>query len=120
MLSVDEELIFQKGKINLIIGATGAGKTSLLMALLGEPFFLWRCGRVLTWKRGRQGEMHFNPAGPDSFMNLPREGGVAYAAQESWVLNDTIRVCRRSKTFFSRGVPFDDIAEQYYLRSTVR
>lgn len=38
VLSVDEELIFQKGKISLIIGATGAGKTSLLMALLGEPF----------------------------------------------------------------------------------
>lgn len=24
--------------------------------------------------------------------NLPRHNGIAYAAQESWVLNDTIRV----------------------------
>lgn len=24
--------------------------------------------------------------------NLPRKNGIAYAAQESWVLNDTIRV----------------------------
>jgi len=38
------------------------------------------------------GELHFIPSSPDSFVNLPREGGVAYAAQESWVQNETIRV----------------------------
>ncbi len=38
------------------------------------------------------GELHYIPSGPDAFVNLPREGGVAYAAQESWVQNDTIRV----------------------------
>jgi hypothetical protein len=36
--------------------------------------------------------LHFIPSGPNSFVNLPREGGVAYAAQESWVQNETIRV----------------------------
>ena len=71
MLHIDEELFFKRGKLNLIVGPTGSGKTSLLMALLGE--------------------MHYIPAGPDSFVNLPREGGVAYAAQESWVQNDTIK-----------------------------
>jgi ABC-type multidrug transport system fused ATPase/permease subunit len=35
--------------------------------------------------------MHFIPASPNSWYNLPRTGGVAYAAQESWVLNETIR-----------------------------
>jgi ABC-type multidrug transport system fused ATPase/permease subunit len=34
-LRIDEELVFKRGKINLIVGVTGAGKTSLLMALLG-------------------------------------------------------------------------------------
>jgi hypothetical protein len=38
------------------------------------------------------GEMHFTPSGPTSWFNLPRKGGVAYAAQESWVQNETIRV----------------------------
>ena len=71
MLHVDEDLFFKRGKLNLIVGPTGSGKTSLLMALLGE--------------------MHYIPAGPDSFVNLPRDGGVAYAAQESWVQNDTIK-----------------------------
>ncbi len=73
MLSIDDEVFFPRGKINLIIGPTGAGKTSLLMALLGE--------------------MHYIPQGPDSLVNLPRGGGVAYAAQESWVQSDTIKVC---------------------------
>lgn len=38
------------------------------------------------------GEMHYIPSGPDSFVSLPRTGGVAYAAQESWVQNETIKV----------------------------
>ena len=37
------------------------------------------------------GELHYVPSGPDSWFNLPREHGVAYAAQESWVQNETIR-----------------------------
>ena len=37
------------------------------------------------------GELHCIPSGSDSWFNLPREIGVAYAAQESWVQNETIR-----------------------------
>ncbi len=33
------------------------------------------------------------PSGPDSFVSVPRTGGVAYAAQESWIQSETIRVC---------------------------
>ncbi|KAF8908922.1 P-loop containing nucleoside triphosphate hydrolase protein [Gymnopilus junonius] len=70
-LHIDGELLFKRSCINLIIGPTGSGKTSVLMALLGE--------------------MHFIPSTADSWFNLPRQGGVAYAAQESWVQNATIR-----------------------------
>ncbi|KAF9476113.1 multidrug resistance-associated ABC transporter [Pholiota conissans] len=70
-LRIEDELLFKRDAINLIIGPTGSGKTSILMALLGE--------------------MHFIPMAPDSWFNLPRNGGIAYAAQESWVQNDTIR-----------------------------
>jgi hypothetical protein len=35
--------------------------------------------------------MHFIPLTADAWFNLPRNGGVAYAAQESWVQNETIR-----------------------------
>ncbi|KAH8086659.1 hypothetical protein BXZ70DRAFT_1067810 [Cristinia sonorae] len=70
-LRIEDDLFFKRGCINLVIGQTGSGKTSLLMALLGE--------------------MHFKPSGPNSLVSLPRKGGVAYHAQESWVLNETIR-----------------------------
>ncbi|TDL28857.1 P-loop containing nucleoside triphosphate hydrolase protein [Rickenella mellea] len=70
-LRIEDELFFKRGCFNLIIGPTGSGKTSLLMALLGE--------------------MHFIPSGPASSFSLPRSGGVAYAAQEAWVQNETIK-----------------------------
>lgn len=34
--------------------------------------------------------MHFIPTTPDSWFNLPRKNGIAYADQESWVQNATI------------------------------
>ncbi|KAG7086727.1 hypothetical protein E1B28_002661 [Marasmius oreades] len=72
VLAVDQEtLTFKQNGFNLIVGPTGSGKTSLLMALLGE--------------------MHYIPVAQDSYVSLPRAGGVAYAAQEAWVLNETIR-----------------------------
>lgn len=83
-LSVDGDLVFKKGGFNVIVGPTGSGKTSILIALLGE--------------------MHYIPTQPGSWLNLPREHGVAYAAQESWVQSESIRVsggvicCRDSST----------------------
>ncbi|KAJ7680686.1 hypothetical protein DFH06DRAFT_1163946 [Mycena polygramma] len=71
LLKIEGELLFKPGCVNLVLGPTGSGKTSLLMALLGE--------------------MHFVPTSLSSWYNLPRERGVSYAAQESWVMNDTIR-----------------------------
>lgn len=70
-LRIEDDLFFEKGKLNLIIGPTGCGKTSMLMALLGE--------------------LHFQPEILDSFYNLPRGGGVAYAAQEAWIQNATVK-----------------------------
>jgi ABC-type multidrug transport system fused ATPase/permease subunit len=81
-LRVDNTLAFKRGKINLLIGPTGAGKTSVLMALLGE--------------------MHFEPRGLGSRFGLPRAGGVAYAAQESWVQSESIR----DNILF--GAPYDE------------
>ena len=36
LLKIEGEVLFKKGVVNLIVGPTGAGKTSLLMAFLGE------------------------------------------------------------------------------------
>ncbi|KAI5122628.1 hypothetical protein M0805_008717 [Coniferiporia weirii] len=70
-LRFDGEVTFKRGHINLIVGPTASGKTSVLMALLGE--------------------MYFRPHGFGSWCNLPRDTGIAYAPQETWVLNETIR-----------------------------
>ncbi|KAF7377837.1 hypothetical protein MSAN_00207200 [Mycena sanguinolenta] len=69
ILKIEGELLFKSG-LSIVVGPTGSGKTSLLMALLGE--------------------MHLIPSST-SWFNLPRAQGVSYAAQESWVLNDTIK-----------------------------
>jgi ABC-type multidrug transport system fused ATPase/permease subunit len=70
-LHIDNMLEFRRGALNLVLGPTGGGKSALLLALLGE--------------------LHYVPHGPDSWCSLPREGGVALAAQETWVMSDTIR-----------------------------
>lgn len=47
-------------------------------------------------------EMHYVPLTSDSWFNLPRKNGVAYAAQESWVQNATIK----DNILF--GAPYDE------------
>ncbi|KAJ7791234.1 hypothetical protein B0H14DRAFT_2625265, partial [Mycena olivaceomarginata] len=88
-LKIDDEVIFQRGRINLVVGPTGSGKSSCF----------WDSDRL---RRFFQGEMHFIPSSPDSWYNLPRSSGVAYAAQESWVLNETIQ------TNIVFDTPFDE------------
>jgi ABC-type multidrug transport system fused ATPase/permease subunit len=66
-----DDLEFPAGKTTIVAGKTSSGKTSLLMALLGE--------------------MNWAPTQLDSSFNLPRAGGVAYAAQEAWVMATTVR-----------------------------
>lgn len=75
-LHIEDDVVFQRGAVNLITGPTGSGKTSVLMALLGE--------------------MHLVPLNQASWVSLPKDGGVAYASQESWVLNATIKVSRQN------------------------
>ncbi|KAJ6498479.1 hypothetical protein C8R47DRAFT_1212167 [Mycena vitilis] len=70
-----DDLTFRPG-LNVITGPSASGKTSMLLALLGEMHFIT------------------SPAAnteDESWFNLPRAGGVAYCDQTSWVLNDTIR-----------------------------
>ncbi|KAJ7501621.1 hypothetical protein B0H11DRAFT_2275231 [Mycena galericulata] len=92
MLKIKGELLFKPHCINLVVGPTGSGKTSLLMALLGE--------------------MHFVPSGPTSWYNLPRVNGISYAAQESWVQNETIKArCSERSENILFGAKFN--AERY-------
>lgn len=76
VLRLPGDITFEQGALNLIVGPTASGKSSVLLALLGELHF----------------DHSQSSIGAESWYNLPREGGVSYCAQESWVMNQTIKV----------------------------
>ncbi|KAB8349556.1 hypothetical protein FH972_023580 [Carpinus fangiana] len=79
---MDLNLRFAVGQLNVVAGATGSGKTSLLMALLGEMTCL-------------EGSVYL--PGGRSREDLPRSAAtgliesVAYCAQQAWLVNDTVK-----------------------------
>lgn len=79
---IDLDIQFHVGKLNIIAGPTGSGKTSLLMALLGEMRLL-RGSVSLPSGRSRE-ELRRNP-------NTGLTESVAYCAQQAWLVNDTIK-----------------------------
>ncbi|KAG0129773.1 P-loop containing nucleoside triphosphate hydrolase protein [Tuber indicum] len=78
----DLNIEFSPGYLNVIAGPTGSGKTSLLMALLGEMTYI-------------KGSVHLPGAHsredliPDPVTGLTES--VAYCAQQAWLVNDTIK-----------------------------
>ena len=79
---IDVDVEFQIGKLNVIAGPTGSGKTSLLMALLGEMKLL--DGTVYIPGGAVRQELR-----PDPTTGLTES--VAYCAQQAWLVNDTIK-----------------------------
>jgi ABC-type multidrug transport system fused ATPase/permease subunit len=73
---------FHIGQLNIIAGPTGSGKTSLLMALLGEMKLLK--GNVRIPGGSIRQELR-----PDPVTGLTES--VAYCAQQAWLVNDTIK-----------------------------
>ncbi|KAK0719640.1 hypothetical protein B0H67DRAFT_483988 [Lasiosphaeris hirsuta] len=89
----DLDIDFKIGKLNVITGPTGSGKTSLLMALLGEMSLIK--GRVfLPGGRSRE-DVH-----PDPETGLAET--CAYVAQQAWLVNASIK----DNILFS--APFED------------
>lgn len=79
---MDLNLKFEPEQLNIIAGPTGSGKTSLLMALLGEMTLL-------------SGSVHL-PGGTsrEDLSRDPDTGlteGVAYCAQQAWLVNGTVK-----------------------------
>lgn len=78
----DLDVKFDVGKLNVIVGPTGSGKTSLLLALLGEMKL--DSGRVFLPCPGPRETLKIDPA--TGFTD-----SVAYCSQQAWLLNDTLR-----------------------------
>ncbi|AEO63008.1 uncharacterized protein THITE_2107855 [Thermothielavioides terrestris NRRL 8126] len=79
---LDLDVDFKIGKLNVITGPTGSGKTSMLMALLGEMTIMK--GRVyLPGGRSRE------DVRPDPETGLSET--CAYVAQQAWLVNASIK-----------------------------
>ncbi|KAJ1725528.1 Transporter of the ATP-binding cassette (ABC) [Coemansia erecta] len=89
---------FPVGKLSIIAGPTGCGKTSLLMALLGEMRLI--AGQVMI--PGALFRSHTDMPGEDTPDAFASKESVAYVAQQAWLLNDTIR----GNIIF--GLPYDE------------
>lgn len=79
---LDMNVDFKIGKLNVITGPTGSGKTSLLMALLGEMTLM--SGKIyLPGGRSREDV----PAEPETGLAET----CAYVAQSAWLVNANIK-----------------------------
>lgn len=78
----DLDVSFKVGQLNVVIGATGLGKTSLLLALLGEMDLIQ--GKVFLPGAKARHLCEIDPA--TGLTEL-----VAYCSQLPWLLNDTIK-----------------------------
>lgn len=80
---INIDVNFPVGRLSIIAGPTGSGKTSVLMALLGEMRLV-------------EGRVHL-PGGMTQRADLPVDpetgliDSVAYCAQEAWLVNDTVK-----------------------------
>ncbi|KAI9843481.1 MAG: hypothetical protein M1837_006327 [Sclerophora amabilis] len=79
---INLDVQFRVGQLNVIVGPTGSGKSSLLMALLGEMTLL--SGTIYS-PGGRSRE----DLTPDPETGLTES--IAYCAQQAWLVNDTIK-----------------------------
>ena len=79
---IDMNVQFHVDRLNIIAGPTGSGKTSLLMALLGEMTLLE--GSVYL-----PGGLSREDLRPDPGTGLTNS--IAYCAQQAWLVNDSIK-----------------------------
>ena len=79
---MDLNINFEIGKLNIVAGPTGSGKTSLLMALLGEM-------TIIKGQVNLPGGTNREDARVDPETGLTET--VAYCAQQAWLVNANIK-----------------------------
>nr|XP_054589221.1 ATP-binding cassette sub-family C member 8 isoform X5 [Nothobranchius furzeri] len=87
--NVDIKIPF--GKLTMIVGQVGCGKSSLLLAALGE---MQRISGTVIWNSlpGLESEGDESPTDKDaaSDTDIRKRGPVAYASQKPWLLNTSV------------------------------
>ncbi|XP_026870980.1 ATP-binding cassette sub-family C member 8 isoform X2 [Electrophorus electricus] len=84
--NVDIKIPF--GQLTMIVGQVGCGKSSLLLAALGE---MQRMSGSVTWNSipKLDSEAHESPDAPADD-EIRKRGPVAYASQKPWLLNTSV------------------------------
>ncbi|XP_044212635.1 ATP-binding cassette sub-family C member 8 isoform X2 [Thunnus albacares] len=89
LANVDIKIPF--GKLTMIVGQVGCGKSSLLLAALGE---MQRISGTVTWNSlpTLESEGDESPTDRDAASDgdIRKRGAVAYASQKPWLLNATV------------------------------
>ncbi|XP_049928139.1 ATP-binding cassette sub-family C member 8 isoform X2 [Epinephelus moara] len=89
LCNVDIKIPF--GKLTMIVGQVGCGKSSLLLAALGE---MQRVSGTVTWNSlpNLESEGDESPTDRDAAGDgeIRKRGAVAYASQKPWLLNATV------------------------------
>nr|XP_033490030.1 ATP-binding cassette sub-family C member 8 isoform X6 [Epinephelus lanceolatus] len=89
LCNVDIKIPF--GKLTMIVGQVGCGKSSLLLAALGE---MQRVSGTVTWNSlpNLESEGDESPTDRDVAGDgeIRKRGAVAYASQKPWLLNATV------------------------------
>ncbi|KAM5224328.1 ATP-binding cassette sub-family C member 8 isoform 9-T9 [Hipposideros larvatus] len=80
-----------RGQLTMIVGQVGCGKSSLLLATLGE---MQKVSGAVFWNSSLpDSEMGEDPSPerePAADMDVRKRGPVAYASQKPWLLNATV------------------------------
>jgi ABC-type multidrug transport system fused ATPase/permease subunit len=79
---MDIDIKFKVGELNVVVGPTGSGKTSLLLALLGEMTKFK--GNVYLPGGGSREDLRRDP-------ETGLTEGIAYCAQQAWLVNGTVK-----------------------------
>ncbi|KAG1938666.1 ATP-binding cassette sub-family C [Pimephales promelas] len=77
------------GQLTMIVGQVGCGKSSLLLAALGE---MQKISGNVTWNSLPKSDSEENVRAHHTSgrPSLPKRGSVAYASQRPWLLNATV------------------------------
>ncbi|XP_051548769.1 ATP-binding cassette sub-family C member 8-like isoform X1 [Myxocyprinus asiaticus] len=84
--NVDIKIPF--GQLTIIVGQVGCGKSSLLLAALGE---MQKISGTVKWSRlPMDADGNESPADAAAEGDIRKRGAVAYASQKPWLLNTTL------------------------------